>query len=519
MLDDRYDAVIPRSGIRTPGLAPDGLAREELEMKRTGLALAAAAVVTMFSSPAHADGRMIHFTLDLGAAVPFGPGLKETTFKQFPDWAQSCNLESIPPGYNGYLAICNPAMAGFDAGLAFHYEMPFHLGIGAGYKMTIFGRATDPLYPGTEEPNKGDKSPFISHQMNLLIKLRILDMVRHFGSGKQMGSLDLDITIGYVRLYGTEDFFQIGQNLAYMYPVAKAFSIGVYMGFVEAIALDKRRLLGTQEWDGGGGSFEIFEGNLNDVWMQMGLRMAFSFVEHGAKKDKDDEGGEFGEGESDYAEKMKLLDSDGDGLSDYAEMMLGTSSTSKDTDSDTIPDGIEDANLNGARDSGETDPAKADTDDGGCSDGWEMANGYDPMNFEDDDRDVDGVVDEKDVCPGTPAGTPVGTSGCPTLTESVVLDQVTFVEGTSELNPEAYVQLDQYAMILLQDQTMEVVILVFGPPSGSKTKIQALTIEQATVIKDYLVLRGIDEARVVVSGEGKSPDGPRVELQPIIPMW
>jgi outer membrane protein OmpA-like peptidoglycan-associated protein len=101
----------------------------------------------------------------------------------------------------------------------------------------------------------------------------------------------------------------------------------------------------------------------------------------------------------------------------------------------------------------------------------------------------------------------------------VILDQVTFVEGTAELNPEAYTQLDQYAMILLQDPELEIVILVFGPPSGNKKKIKKTTEAQADAIKDYLVMRGLDEARIVVSGEGKAPDGPKVELQPIIPLF
>lgn len=486
-------------------------------MNRTILALAAASLVALTSAPAHADGRMIHLGLDLGLAVPFGPGLKETTFKQFPDWAQSCNPNSIPPGYNGYLSICNPAVAGFDAGLTFFYEMPFHLAIGAGYKMSVFGRTVDPLYPVTEEENEGDKSPFVSHQMNLIIKIRILDMVRHFKTGKDVGSFDLDLKVGYVRLYGTEDFIHIGQDLSYIYRIKPAFGIGFYFGFVEAIALDKRRVIQEVPWDDGGGSFEVIEGNLNDFWMHLGLRMEFAFVDHGKKKD--DEGDEFGEGDSEYAEQMKLMDSDGDGLSDYDEMMLGTSSTNKDSDGDTLPDGIEDANMNGIRDSGETDPTKLDTDDGGCSDGWEIANGYDPLLFDDDDRDLDGVVDEMDACPGTTPGIEVGESGCETLTDAVQLDQVTFVEGTSELNPEAYTQLDKYAMILLQDTSMEVVFLVFGPPSGNKKKVQKLTEEQAQAIKDYMVLRGIEESRIIVSGEGKASDGPRVELQPIIPMF
>jgi outer membrane protein OmpA-like peptidoglycan-associated protein len=483
-------------------------------MRRSVLALAAASLVALAATPAHADGRMLHFTVDLGAAVPFGPGLKETTFRQFPVWHEACSQP-----YQGVTALCNPAVAGFDAGLAFHYQFPFYLGLGLGYKMTVFGRTADPLAPGTNEPNEGDTAPFVAHRMNVIVKLRILDMVRHFKDAKQMGSLDLDLGVGYTRLYGVEDFVHVSQTLAYSWPVKPVFRIGVYIGIVEAIALNERRTLEQRPWteDGKSGVIEITEGALHDFWMHMGLRMEFSFVSHDKEAGEGDE--EFAEGESEYAEQMKLTDTDGDGLSDYDEMMLGTSNTEKDSDGDTLPDGIEDANLNGIRDPGETDPTKKDTDDGGASDGWEVSNGYDPLDFDDDDRDVDGVVDEFDACPGTPPGTEVGDSGCPTLTEAVQLDQVTFVEGTAELNPEAYTQLDQYAMILLQDPSMEVVVLVFGPPTGNKKKLDNLTEEQAQAIKDYLVLRGIEDWRIVATGMGKSPDGPRVELQPIIPMF
>jgi len=40
-----------------------------------------------------------------------------------------------------------------------------------------------------------------------------------------------------------------------------------------------------------------------------------------------------------------------------------------DTDGDGVPDGMEDVNLNGRVDGGETDPRRADTDGDGVPDG------------------------------------------------------------------------------------------------------------------------------------------------------
>lgn len=65
-----------------------------------------------------------------------------------------------------------------------------------------------------------------------------------------------------------------------------------------------------------------------------------------------------------------------------------------DTDGDGIPDLTEDANGNGIMDTGETDPYNADTDNGGESDGTEVAGKRDPLDPLDDrtaDRDGDGL--------------------------------------------------------------------------------------------------------------------------------
>jgi outer membrane protein OmpA-like peptidoglycan-associated protein len=501
-------------------------------MNKHSAALALALVVLASAAPARAHGRKVNFNIDLGGAVPLpGSGLKETTFKQYPWWADACNATDDPaygdgPGYNGYIATCNPAAGGFDWGITLDINTPVNLGLGSGYKMAIFARTEDPLYRPDEGggSNKADKTAYIAHFIRaFFLKLRLLDF-----AGKKYerkwGSLDLDLDVlDITYLYGGSWYLGTSQTLSYMFAVGDTFQIGMYVSMVEAFTLDKRpSTTNGMSWDVDGRTgaidLNVWEGNLNEMWLSFGMRMALGFADWGKKKKAAPED-EFGGVESDYAEQMKLMDQDGDGLSDYAEMMLGTDATKRDSDGDTVPDGIEDANNNGIRDPGETHPAMYDSDMGGANDGWEIANGYDPNNPDDDDRDLDGVVDDVDLCPGSQQGAEVGTTGCPTLTEAVVLDEVTFVEDTAELNPEAYNQLDQYAMILMQDPDLEVVILVFGPPKGNAKKIKKTTEDQATAIKDYLILRGLAEERIVVSGEGKSPDGPKVELQPIIPLF
>jgi hypothetical protein len=84
-------------------------------------------------------------------------------------------------------------------------------------------------------------------------------------------------------------------------------------------------------------------------------------------------------------------DYDNDGLIDINEFKIGTNPSIKDTDSDGLSDGDEDANRNGSIDSGETDPTKADTDNDGMTDGWEIQYGLDPLrNDANEDADDDG---------------------------------------------------------------------------------------------------------------------------------
>ncbi len=98
------------------------------------------------------------------------------------------------------------------------------------------------------------------------------------------------------------------------------------------------------------------------------------------------------------------IDDDNDGLIDSTEINIsGTNPLDRDSDDDGIIDGIEDANRNGIKDSGETDPKNPDSDGDGIVDGVEDFNrngvidaGETNPNL--DDTDGDGLLDgEEDV--------------------------------------------------------------------------------------------------------------------------
>lgn len=122
------------------------------------------------------------------------------------------------------------------------------------------------------------------------------------------------------------------------------------------------------------------------------------------------------------------LDRDGDSLSNQAETLLGTNPVLNDTDSDLIPDNLDncplfgsdssqtDSDLDGIGDVCETDadddgltdedeilagtnPLNPDSDQDGVKDGPEVSQGSNPL---DDDTDNDGYIDGQDALPLNP---------------------------------------------------------------------------------------------------------------------
>ncbi|HEV7905829.1 MAG TPA: thrombospondin type 3 repeat-containing protein [Pyrinomonadaceae bacterium] len=88
---------------------------------------------------------------------------------------------------------------------------------------------------------------------------------------------------------------------------------------------------------------------------------------------------------------------------------MNPSSKSLDTDGDNIPNCVDtDDDNDGILDGPDNcdlvaNPGQQDTDNDG------QGNACDP------DDDNDGVPDGSDACPGTPHGTPVGSTGCPVV--------------------------------------------------------------------------------------------------------
>jgi OOP family OmpA-OmpF porin len=144
------------------------------------------------------------------------------------------------------------------------------------------------------------------------------------------------------------------------------------------------------------------------------------------------------------------------------------------------------------------------------------------------DADGDGVVDRLDQCPDTPAGTTVDEKGCPPAAappaegcrapapgepidlegcatgEAVVLKGVNFEVNSSRLTANAKVILNQVADSLAAASGMRVEIGGHTDAQGSDAFNQKLSERRAQAVKDYLISRGIDAARLESKGYGEA---------------
>jgi outer membrane protein len=119
------------------------------------------------------------------------------------------------------------------------------------------------------------------------------------------------------------------------------------------------------------------------------------------------------------------------------------------------------------------------------------------------DTDNDGVCDEADKCPGTPAGTKVDSVGCP-LEQTLKL---LFDFDSSELRPESLTELERVVKFMGDVPFAKAMVEGHTDSVGTEEYNQALSDRRAKAVFDYLSSRGVDPARLSSIGHG--------ELKPI----
>ena len=119
------------------------------------------------------------------------------------------------------------------------------------------------------------------------------------------------------------------------------------------------------------------------------------------------------------------------------------------------------------------------------------------------DSDGDGVVDGVDQCPNTPKGDKVDAKGC-TLLDITVLKGVNFDNDKSNLRPDALTILDESVAILKKYPTLKVEIAGHTDSNNTDKYNMALSHRRAKAVVDYFVSKGIEAARLTAKGYGES---------------
>jgi OmpA-OmpF porin, OOP family len=137
------------------------------------------------------------------------------------------------------------------------------------------------------------------------------------------------------------------------------------------------------------------------------------------------------------------------------------------------------------------------------------------------DRDGDGIPDETDECPRTPTGARVDARGC------WIIEHIRFDTNQSKVKPEYRSVLDAVAAILKVNPDFMVVAQGHTDNVGSAAYNMALSLQRARAVEDYLLKVGVPANRVTTIGYGftepiapnSAPEGRannrRVNMQPL----
>ena len=150
----------------------------------------------------------------------------------------------------------------------------------------------------------------------------------------------------------------------------------------------------------------------------------------------------------------------------------------KDSDGDGVPDD---------KDRCPNTPAGARVDAQGC----EL------------DSDGDGVVDRLDQCPTTPKGDKVDVRGC-TLASTIQLKRVNFDTDSAAIRADARAILDEAVATLKRYPHIHVEVAGHTDSRADDAYNQALSQRRARAVVDYFIQQGIEAGRLTAKGYGEA---------------
>jgi OOP family OmpA-OmpF porin len=120
------------------------------------------------------------------------------------------------------------------------------------------------------------------------------------------------------------------------------------------------------------------------------------------------------------------------------------------------------------------------------------------------DSDGDGVDDAHDLCPNTPHGLRVDSTGCVIEAQSIELRDVTFDFNQARLTLNAEAVLDHLARAFTGQPSLHAEVAGHTDSVGSESANLALSQRRAEAVVAYLIGRGVQPDQLTARGYGKS---------------
>ncbi len=114
------------------------------------------------------------------------------------------------------------------------------------------------------------------------------------------------------------------------------------------------------------------------------------------------------------------------------------------------------------------------------------------------DLDADGVIDDRDSCPGTPRGAAVDARGC------WVVKGLRFATDSAAIDAKGKQALDEVATVLQKNPKLRVQIDGHTDSTASDAHNLALSDRRAEAARSYLASQGIETARLEAKGFGEA---------------
>ncbi|MBY0315385.1 MAG: OmpA family protein [Bdellovibrionales bacterium] len=138
-------------------------------------------------------------------------------------------------------------------------------------------------------------------------------------------------------------------------------------------------------------------------------------------------------------------------------------------------------------------PANANVGGDGC-----------PLTTQKGDADGDGVADAEDKCPNSERGQPVTEFGCTKTDKLEITLNVQFKPGSAIIDPKFTEDLKKFAEFLKQYPDTTTEIEGHTDNTGSEKQNYSISQKRANAVMNYLVKQKIDKKRLTAKGYGPS---------------